>query len=199
MANLHKPGYKADRFSTRTLLYCAVFAGIQALTYLALSPATATLATLFPPAYAVAAGAYSAVLFAARLFIDRHGTATLTAALTGFLVAAVSPIGLIVLVPLLISAATFDLVLYWRRRTPRHRFIRTLLPGAMFSAVALFLVSLPAFSPGHLTPTILGVTLLGRVVGQIIAVLLATAVVTALARAGVRPPSRTPEAGSSAS
>lgn len=174
------------RFSTRTLLHCAVFAGVQAVLYLAVSPMAAPLATVFPPAYAAAAAAYSVMVFAARLFIDRHGTATVTAAITGILIAAVSPLGLIFLIPLVASAAVFDLVLFWTRRALRHRVLRSLVPAALMSAVTLFVISLPAFSPGHLTAGLLAATLLGRAIGQVGAALLAKAIVASLSRAGVR-------------
>ncbi len=181
------------RFSTRTLLYCAVFAGVQALFYLTVSPIALTLATLFPPAYAVAAGAYSCMLFAARLFIGRTGSASLTAAITGILIAAVSPIGLIVLVILVVPGITFDLVLLVAGRgRKRHRFLQELLPAALISALILFAVSLPAFSADHLTPAFLAATLLGRALGQVAAALIATALVTALSRAGVRSTAATP-------
>lgn len=175
-----------QKFSTRTLLHCAVFAGLQAVLYIAVSPFIASLATIFPPAYAVAAGAYSLMVFAARLFINRHGTAALTAAFTGVLIAAISPIGLIVVVPLVASGAALDLVLFWTRRANRHRVLRSVLPAALSSAVTLFVISLPAFSSGHLAPWVLAATLLGRAVGQVSAVLLATSVVAALSRSGIR-------------
>lgn len=181
------------RFSTRSLLHCAVFAGVQAILYLALSPIATTLATVFPPAYALAAGAYSVMVFAARLFIGRHGTATVTALITGVLIAAVSPIGLIILAPLVASGAAFDLVLFWTRRVRRHRVLRTLVPAVLLSAVTLFAISLPALSPGHLTAWVLAATLLGRAIGQVAAVLLASATVAALTRAGVHAPVTTPE------
>lgn len=187
------------RFSTRTLLYCAVFAGVQALIYLAVSPMAATLATIFPPAYAAAAAAYSVMVFAARLFIDRHGTATVTAAITGILIAAVSPLGLVVLIPLTAAAAVFDLVLFWTRRAHRHRVLRSLVPAALMSAVTLFVISLPAFSPGHLTPVLLAATLLGRAIGQIGAALLAKAIIASLSRAGVHASVAAPKPNSSGS
>lgn len=175
-----------QQFSTRTLLYCAVFAGLQTLLYLALSPMTALLASIFPPGYAVAAGAYSCGMFAARLFIGRNGTATLTAAITGVLIATVSPIGLVALIPMVIAGATFDVVLLWGRRRPPRRVMWTPVPAALCSGIALFLVSLPAFSTDHLTLGVLTATLLGRAAGQVGAALLSTVIIAALSRAGVR-------------
>lgn len=184
-----------QRFSTRALLHCAVFGAVQAALYLAVAPVAATLATVFPPAYALAAAAYSVMVFAARLFIGRHGTATVTAVITGSLIAAVSPLGLVILVPFVASAAVFDLVLFWTRGARRHRVLRTLVPAALASAITLFAMSLVAFSPGHLTAGVLAATLLGRAAGQVVAVLLANAIVRALSRAGVHAPVTPPKRG----
>lgn len=179
---------KSVRFTTRTLLYCAVFAGLQALLYLALSPGAVALATVFPPAYALLAGAYSSLTFAARLFIGITGSATLTSALAGALVAAASPVGLIVLIPFMISGLTFDVVLrIGSRGTNGDRPLAAVLLAALISAILLFAVSLPVFSADDLAAEVLAMTFLGRLLGQVAAALIARAIVTALARAGVRP------------
>lgn len=181
------PAHDRMLFSTRSLLYCAVFAALQALVYLAVSPFALTLASAFPPAYALVAGAYSVMLFTARLFIGRDGAATLTAAVTGALVSAVSPVGFLVFVVLMTAAAVFDLVLYIAgRRSSRIPSRRTILLAATLSAVALFLVSLPVFSAAHLTLGFRTATLAGRVIAQVAAVLLAHGIVASLIRAGVR-------------
>lgn len=181
------PAHDRMLFSTRNLLYCAVFAALQALLYLAVSPLVLTLASAFPPAYALAAGVYSVMLFTARLFIGRDGAATLTSAITGALIAAVSPVGLLVFVVLVTSAGVFDLVLYIAgRRSSRSPSRRVTLVAAALSAVALFLVSLPVFSAAHLTVGFLTATLACRVLGQLAAVALARGIVASLIRAGVR-------------
>lgn len=181
------PAHDRMLFSTRNLLYCAVFAALQTLVYLVVSPFALTFASALPPAYALVAGAYSVMLFTARLFIGRDGAATLTAAVTGALVSAVSPVGFLVFVVLMTTAAVFDLVLYIAgRRSSRIPSRRTILLAATLSAIALFLVSLPVFSAAHLTVGSLTATLVGRVVAQVAAVALALGIVASLTRAGVR-------------
>lgn len=183
-----RPGSRLrQRLTTRVLLTCAVFAAVQVLLYFAVAPFTATLAAVFPPAYAVLAGLHSLMPFTARRFTGQHGTATLTAMLTGLLVAAVSPIGFLVLVPLTVAAAAFDLaylVLGSRRRlSPAVLSV----VAAISSAIALFAVSLPVFSAEHLIVGLLAATLIGRIGGQLAAALCATGLVGLLVRAGLRP------------
>lgn len=183
---------RRPHLTTRVLLTCAVFAAVQVLLYVTIAPFTAALAAIFPPAYAVLAGTYSVMTFAARLFVGQHGAATLTAMLTGVLVAVASPIGFFVLVPLTVAAAAFDLVLLvlGSRRRLSSSMLRVV--AAVFSAIALFAVSLPVLSAEHLVFGMLAFTLVGRIVGQLAAVLCAVGVVGLLIRAGVRPPPTAP-------
>lgn len=176
--------------TTRVLLQCAVFAAVQVLLYLSVVPFTGALAAAFPPAYAVLAGVNSVMVFSARLFTGRWGAATLTALITGLLVAAVSPIGLLLLVSLTIAAAAFDLTLLvfgatGARRRSASSVVSVIIAGAV-SAFALFVVSLPVFSVEHLTAGMLAATFVGRVAGQLAAAYCAVVLVRVLSRAGVR-------------
>ncbi|WP_136707100.1 hypothetical protein [Agromyces sp. H66] len=186
---------RARGMRTRVLLVCAAFAVVQVLLNASLIPFAAGLAAASPPGYAVLAGLYSLMPFTARRFTDVGGAATLTALFSGLLVAAFSPIGVLMLVPLLFSAATFDGVLWLGRSrsgsTPDSAWV---FIAAAASAASLFLVSLPVFSTEHLTPVFLGLTALGRLAGQLAAAAVALGLVRQLARAGVRSgPSREPQ------
>jgi len=169
---------------TRILLICAALAVIQLSTYVLLTPVTTALAAAAPPAYALIAGAHTVLPLTARLVTHRAGTATLTAAFTGIIAAALTPVGWLILVPALAAGAAFDLVMPWRARRGSGWRVAT---AAIAAGVLLFLVSLPVFSSEHLTGGVLTATLVGRVVGELIAVAIASRLAWLLARAGVAP------------
>jgi hypothetical protein len=153
-------------------------------------PFTGALAAILPPAYAVLAGVHSILLFAARLYTGQSGAATITAMITGLLIAAASPIGLLVIVPLAVAGASFDVALsalglVATRKRSISPVVSALIAGAV-SALALFAVSLPVFSAEHLAAGMLMLTLIGRVIGQIAAAYAAVVLLRMLARAGVR-------------
>lgn len=154
---------------------------MQTLASLAVSPATPAIAASAPPLYALVAAVHSVMPFLARVLVGIPWTATITAAIAGMLVWPFSAIGPLIIVPLVASAATFDLGLLGSRSPSRRRLVL----AAASAGVVLFLVSLPVFSPDHLTPLILGATLLGRTAGELLALAAATALAAALSRAGV--------------
>lgn len=179
------------RMPTRVLLTIAVFAAVQSILFIAVAPFTGTIAAFAPPLYALVAGIYNVMTFAARRFSGVTGSATVAALITGLLVGAFSPLGPLVLVPLLVSAALYEgALLLFPAPSPaaagRWRSEWRYTVAAIAAAAGLFAVSLPVFSPDHLTPAILGLTLLGRVVAEVAASICAGIVVRLLARAGVR-------------
>lgn len=172
------------RLPTRALLVSAAFGALQSLVFFAVVPVTAVLAATAPPAYALAAGIHSLMPFLARLVTGVPGTATITAAITGLLTAAVSPIGPLAAVPMVTAAVVFDLAMPWRTRASRRSWWRVVL-AASIAGIALFGVSLPVFSSEHLVAPILIATLVCRVVGEAAAAAIALAFTAMLSRAGV--------------
>lgn len=157
----------AKRTPTSALLIAVAFGAVQALLFAMVVPLTTVLAVSSPPAYALVAAVHTAMPLLARVVTRTPGMATLAAFVTGVLISAIAPIGLLALVPMLCAAVTLDLVLPLRRGTT-PRSARILLAAAAAAAgVVLFLVALPVFSPDHLVPGVLLATLAARVVGEL--------------------------------
>lgn len=172
--------------STRVLLICAALAAVQVGIFVALSPVLVSLPAFSPPLYAVVAGAHSVMIFLAPRVTGARGSATITALVAGFIIAAVNPIGLLVVILLLIPGVLVDLaVLIPGKPTSRAMEVRY-LAAALVAAAALFAVSLPVFSPEHLTAWILVGAAAGRVVGETIAYACSRALAAGLARAGIQ-------------
>lgn len=164
------------------LLICAALAAVQAVASLGVSPVTPAIATAAPPLYALVAAVHSVMPFLARILTRAPWSATLTAGVAGALVWPFSPIGPLFIVALVTGAAAFDVALLGSRSAAWRR----LIPAAAFAGVSLFVVSLPVFSPDHLTPVVLTATLLGRLGGEWIALALAGGLASGLSRSGVR-------------
>lgn len=173
---------RASRLTTRVLLICAALAAVQMLVSTAIAPFAPALAAAAPPAYALVAAVHSLMPFLARILTGVPWTATITASAAGVLIWPFSAVGPLLLVVFVAGAAAFDLALWGAARATRRRLVL----AAILAGVILFLISLPVFSPDHLTPVILGATLIGRVVGELIALGAATLVASALDRAGLR-------------
>lgn len=171
-----------SRWTTRVLLICAALAAVQAIISLAATAVTPAIAATAPPIYALVAAVHSAMPFLARILTDARWSAALTAAITGVLVWPFSAVGPLFAVVVLTGAVSFDLALLGIRRPGRRR----MLPAALLAGATLFLVSLPVFSPAHLTPVILTATLLGRIGGETIALLVAERLASGLSQAGAR-------------
>ena len=183
------PSPATRTLSTRSLLIIAAFGALGALLLIVVAPVTALLAALFPPAYAVAAGMHSVLPFLARRLVGFTWTTTIDFALVGILAIGFTPLGVLIVIPLVLTGVGFDLtlLLLLRRRGPLRLWHQ--LVAALVTAVLLFLVSLPVFSPHDLTPLLLLLTLAGRVVGQLAAAGIAWAIGGRVLRAGImRPP-----------
>jgi hypothetical protein len=182
------PGPATRRLSTRSLLIIAAFGALGALLLILVAPVTALLAALFPPAYAVAAGMHSVLPFLARRLVGFAWTTTIDLALVGILAIGFTPLGVLIVIPLVLTGVGFDLTLLLLLRHGPLRLWHQ-LAAALVTAVLLFLVSLPVFSPHDLTPLLLLLTLAGRVVGQLAAAGIAWAIGGRVLRAGImRPP-----------
>ncbi|WP_162893240.1 hypothetical protein [Microbacterium halotolerans] len=133
------------------------------------------------------ASVHGAMPFLARRLTRTPGTATVTAAVAGVMVAVSSPSGIILLVPLLLTGAVIDAVV-WRadRETVigARVEIRYYLAGITLG-ILLFTVSLSVFSLEHLTPVLVLGTLAARVAGEVIGVALTGVWARGLRRAGV--------------
>ncbi|MDQ0727179.1 ECF transporter S component [Microbacterium sp. W4I20] len=171
------------RVRTSALLVSAAFGAVQSLLFVAVVPLTSVLAVSSPPAYALVAGIHTLMPFLARVVTRTPGMATFTAFVTGLLTSAISPIGPLAAVPMLLAGLAFDLSLPLRREksTPSGRI---LLAAAATGAV-LFLVALPVFSPEHLVPPVLIATFAARIGGELAIGGIVIAVHKALVRAGV--------------
>ena len=189
------PSPATRTLSTRSLLIIAAFGALGALLLIVVAPVTALLAAVFPPAYAVAAGMHSILPFLARRLVGFTWTTTIDFALVGILAIGFTPLGVLIVIPLVLTGVGFDLtlLLLLRRRGPLRLWHQLL--AALVTAVLLFLVSLPVFSPHDLTPLLLLLTLAGRVVGQLAAAGIAWAIGGRVLRAGIRRPSTGVKAG----
>ena len=189
-------GRGSRRLSTRALLIIAAFAALGALLLILIAPVTGLLAALFPPAYAVAAGIHSILPLLARRLVGFPWTTTIAFALVGILAIGFTPLGVLIVIPLVVTGAGFDvtLLLLARRSEPR---LWHFLVAALVTAALLFLVSLPVFSPRDLTPWILLLTLAGRIVGQLAAAGVAWAIGRSVLAEGIMP-AAAPGAGSPA-
>ena len=176
-------GRTTRRVSTSALLVTASLGAIQALVFMAVVPITTVLAVSSPPAYALVAAVHTALPLLARVVTRTPGMATFAAFVTGVLTVAISPIGPLGIVPLVLGAAVLDLALPLRRdaRTSPGR----ILAAAALTGVVLFFVALPVFSPEHLVPGVLIATLAARVAGELAVAGLVIAVRRLLSRAGV--------------
>lgn len=173
---------RRPRLTTRVLLVCAALAAVQAVLSATVSAVTPAVAAVLPPAYALIAAVHSVMPFLARLLTGASWSATITAGIAGVLMWPVSAVGPLVLVVFLSGAVAFDEVLRGRPGPT----VRRMLTAAAASAVVLFVVSLPVFSPGHLTPGMLAATLGARLAAQAAAALGARGLAAALRRVGVR-------------
>jgi len=173
---------RAGGLSTRTLLVCGALAAVQTVVSASVSAVTPGLAAMMPPAYALVAALHTIMPFLARLLTGAPWTATITSAITGVLVWPFSAVGPLMMFVFLAAGLAFDLAL----RRPGAPTRRRLAAAAVSAGVALFLVSLPVFSPAHLVPGILAATLAGRLLGEGVAVVVASALVKGLRRVGVR-------------
>ncbi len=172
---------------TQTLLVCGALAVVHVLLHLATMPLLMFLAPVSPPLYALAAGIHALMPFLARRLTRVSGSASLTAAIAGVIIAGTNSLGIIVLIPLLLTGLTIDLLMWRADHADRSRKaieLRYYLSAVVLGPV-LFAVSLSVFSPEHLTPLLLGTTLLTRVLGELIAAALSGVLARALWRAGV--------------
>lgn len=174
-------------FTTRVLLVCGALASVHLLLHLATVALLTVLAPTSPPLYGLAAGIHGLMPFLARRLTRSPGSATITAAISGVMVAASSPSGVIVLIPLLITGITIDVVVGRTdvRGARRGRSEVRYFVAALALGTTLFLVSLSVFSPEHLTPVLILATLGARIAGEIIVAALSGALARALGRAGV--------------
>lgn len=160
----------------------AAFGAVQALIFFAVVPLTTVLAVSSPPAYALVAAVHTTMPLLARVVTRTPGMATFTALVTSLLTSAISPIGPLAAVPMLIAGVAVDLVLPWKRDRAASAG-RILLAGAVVGVV-LFFVALSVFSPEHLVPPVLLATLAGRVVGELAIAGVVIALRRLLVRAG---------------
>jgi len=182
------------RLSTRALLVTAAFAALGAVLLILVAPVTSLLAALFPPAYALVAGVHSVLPFLARRLIGIPWVTTVAFALVGVVSIGFTPLGVLIVIPLVLTGVVFDLTLLLlaRRGAPRPRHYYA---AAAVTGVALFLVSLPVMSPGDLGPVVLALTLCGRLLGQLGAAVLSAAVARGVERAGIVPQDLVPRSG----
>lgn len=181
-----RSGAVARKSSTRDLLVAGAFGAIGAVILVAVAPLTTALAATFPPGYAVVAGIHSVLPYTARRLLALPFAATLVAAVVGLLSFASTALGPLILISLLAATLPYDLVLRIASRGSRTPRTWQHLLAAATAGVVLFVVSLPVFSPEHLTPVMVVTVLIGRVVGQCAAVGVATLLASAVQRAGIR-------------
>lgn len=178
---------------TRVLLACAALAGIHTLIHLAVLPLLSVLAPAAPPLYALLASVHSLMPFLARRLTGARGSATLTSGIAAVFVVATSSLGVLAIVPLLLTGAVIDLTLWSRDSAGGRSEVHYIIAGAAVG-VTLWAVSLLVFSPEHLTPAIIVGTALARLVGELAIVWCSRVLAAALGRAGVGRTLRHPHA-----
>ena len=171
---------------TRDLMVAAALAAIGAVLLTLVAPITTALAATAPPAYAVVAGIHSVLPYLARRLLAMPFAASLVGGIVGVLSFASTPLGPLILVSLLAATVPFDVVLNVCSRFAPALRLRHYLLAAITSAVVLFFVSLPVFSPQHLTVWMLVAVLAGRLLGQCGAVWISALIAAGLRRAGIR-------------
>lgn len=173
--------------STRSLLVLASLGALTSFVLLAVTPVTGPLAGFSPPLFALVVAVFSVFPFLATRMLGFRFAATGVSFFAGVVTGAFSPIGFLVLVPLVAGSLAYDLTaaLLTRMRRPRPAGGWPWAVAATASGVVLFLVSLPVFSADDLVLPILLGTLAGRVVGQVAASALAGVLARRLARAGI--------------
>jgi len=180
-----------QRLTTRDLLTCAVLGVATAVLMIAIAPTTAVVAAVSPPAYALIAG-YSVIapLLALRL-MERSGVATITAFCCAIVTWPFTALGLLVFIALVGPAIAMDLAFLLRRRLGTGRAVWV---SAGVGAIVIFFLSLPVFSPDHLTATILTLTLIARLASYALACWIALLLARALRAAGIarRTPTKSP-------
>lgn len=174
-----------QRATTRTLLLVAAFGAIGAVLLALVAPMTSALAAAAPPAYAFVAGLHSLLPFLARRLLGFDWAATAVGAFAGILSVGSTPLGILIVAPLVVSGAAFDGVALLLRRRRGVTGEPGYAVAALASAIALFLISLPVMSPEHLGPVVMTLTLAGRVGGQLGAWAVSAGVARRVRRAGI--------------
>ena len=182
------PRPTTDRLSTRSLLIIAAFGALGALLLVLVAPVTSVLAAVFAPAYAAVAGLHSVLPFLARRLVGFPWTTTIASALVGILAVGFPPLGVLIVVPLVVTGVGFDLTLLLLARRGPLRLGHQVV-GALVTAGLLTLVSVPVLSPRDASAPFLVLFLVGRVVGQLAAVAIAVAIGDRVLRSGIVRPS----------
>ena len=178
---------RSSTLTTRVLLICGTLASVHALLHFATVAWLTLLAPASPPLYALVASVHGLMPFLARRITRVPGSATITAGIAGVIVSATSPSGLVLLVPLLATGITIDLVVGRSDRhssSARRSETRFVLAAAVLGVI-LFALSLSVFSPEHVTPMLLVGTLITRIVGEVVVAVASGYLARALHRAGV--------------
>ena len=177
-------------WNTRTLLVCAVLAALGAILLLSLSPLTSALALISPPVYALVASVHFAGPFLAARWTRAPGAAALTALLAGLLAMPFTPLGMVLIPALVIPSLVFDLTLIATRFSKNPRVASWYL-AASLAAVTIFAISFTVIDPRVITPLLVVLVLLARLLSVLLWAWVAVILERALARAGVR---RAPQA-----
>lgn len=168
---------------TRRLLQLAAFAAANVLIVLALTPANTAIALLNPLVYAATGSLSALVPMTARVWSGLPGSAVLCAAIAGLICTPFSALGFLVLFALVLPALVFDLVLWRVRRPP----MRQLVSAAAAAGILIWAISLPIIDPTFLSPTIIVLLVVIRVLSYIGLALVARVLSRRLISAGVRP------------
>lgn len=177
--------HRRRRLSTRVLLVAAGFGAVGAVILAVVAPITSAMAAAFPPLYALVAGIHSLLPFIARRALGFEWAATLVGAFVGVLSIAITALGALIVIPLVLAGFSFDATLALLRRCGPLRESADYIAAGV-SGVALFLVSLPVMNPERLGIGVVLLTLLGRLVGQVGSAGVAALVARRLRRAGIR-------------
>jgi energy-coupling factor transport system substrate-specific component len=174
--------------TTKTLLTLAVFGAVGAVWSIALTPLTTLLALTAPLVYAAVASLSLTSGMLALRWTRMPGAVLLTALITGLLVAAFNPLGLLVIIALTVPAAAIEAVFLAFRYRLDSRLAWVAAPAGGGAAIAA--LSLAVIEPSLLTPGFIALLFVIRIVAYIACARLSLAIVRALGRAGVRPRSR---------
>jgi hypothetical protein len=167
------------------LLQCAAFGALTAVLIVALSPLTHTVALASPVLYSLVGSVSSLGPLIAVRWVRAPGALVLTALVASLLALPFTALGFLIVVALGLPALAGELVLLASRFFSRPREGSWYLAAAAIAAV-LFAISLAVIDPAVMSPWVVALTFVGRMLSVLVLAVVAVRVERALAAAGIR-------------
>lgn len=174
----------AAAWSSRSLMLVAALGAVDAVLTSALAPVTTSLAFASPAVYALVAGIHQVLPILAALLLRWWPAIPLTALVTALLAFPINPLGPLLFPALGLPALAIGLTI----RLGGCRWASPWLwaVASASGAAVIYLISLPVIDPAVLTPTMLVLILVARLLSAFAATTLAHVLARSLGRAGIR-------------